>query len=389
METSYREKLARLVRVLIILAMAGAVCWYLRSVLTYIALALVITLISLPFSRLFAKIRIGRFRSPSWLNSILSISSVFTVFVCLLTLLAPLVNDVVRDVSMANVSDLARAVSVPLSSFNEWARGVFPTLGPDFRIESIAISELQKVFDAGMLTNFVGGVTSFVANLAVTLFAVVFISFFLIRNPSMFEKILIAMVPDKMEDKIHRSVHEIGKLVSRYFIGVTVEVAGVWLINFIGLWALAQMGFKYSLSIAFLAGILNVIPYVGPLIGGVLGVSLSLVIHYAGAGVYGLSIGFLPFLLVLAAIFIFTQLIDNYVFQPFIYSSSVKAHPLEIFIVFLIAGETGGMLGMLVAVPAYTVLRVIAREFFGHVKAIRMLTSGQASVPQENSEDRQ
>lgn len=381
METNYREKLAHLVIILITLSIVGAACWYLRSVLTYIVLALVITVLSLPFCRLFAKIRIRRFAMPDWLAAILSIMTVFAIVGGLITLLAPLMRDVTNDISRVNLSDVTKVVSVPLASINEWARDVIPNAGPGFKIENVILGEIQKVVNVGMVGNFVGSVTSFVANMGVTLFAVVFIAFFLLKSPSLLSNVLVSMVPDEMEEKIRKSLQEISVLIARYFIGVSIEVAGVWLINFIGLWAIAQMGFKYSLSIAFLAGLLNIIPYIGPLIGGVLGVSLSLMIHYAGMGVYGLDVPLIPFVLILVGIFVFAQMVDNYLFQPVIYSSSVKAHPLEIFLVFLVAGKLGGMLGMLAAVPAYTVFRVVAKEFFGHIKPIRRLTCEDDDVP--------
>lgn len=375
METSYREKLAHLVMVLIILAIVGAVCWYLRSVLTYVALALVLTVLSLPFNRILSRVRIRSFRLPDWLCAMLSITVVFVLMASLVAILAPLMRDVTNDVSRANVAGLTRTLAAPLSSLNEWVRDMIPSVGPDFKVEKFFIAEVQKVFNASVVRNFVGSITSFIAGLGVMLFAVLFIAFFLLKKPAMLTDIVVSMVPDQMEERTRKSIHEISDLIARYFVGVSFEVLCVWMINFLGLWLIARMGFKYSISIAFLVGILNLIPYIGPLIGCVLSASLCMIIHYAGAGVFGLDIAFFPFLLVLLGISVFAQMIDNYVLQPLIYSSSVKVHPLEIFIVFLIAAQLGGMIGMLAAIPVYTVLRVIAREFFGYIKPIKRLTS--------------
>jgi predicted PurR-regulated permease PerM len=100
---------------------------------------------------------------------------------------------------------------------------------------------------------------------------------------------------------------------------------------------------------------------------------LALIVKYSSILPVGLNIGFGWFLMILIAIFCFTQLIDNILYQPIIYSSSIKAEPLEIFIVLLIAGHMAGPLGMIVAIPAYTVVRVIAFRFFPHIKAIQKL----------------
>lgn len=310
-----------------------------------------------------------------WLAAILSIISVFCVVAGVIMTAVPLVRDVASDISTANMDNMIQSVSVPLASFNRWIVDIFPRVGRDFKIESIVLKELQSMFDVGTVSTMVGSVTTFIAKLGVGIFAVVFISFFFLKSPGLASSIVSAFVPDRYDARAKESMQKTGVLVTRYFIGLVIEVMGVALVNFLGLLCIARMGFKYSLGIAFMTGILNIIPYIGPLIGGVLGVSISLVIHYACVTPFGLSVSLLPFILILAAIFTVTQLIDNYVFQPLIYSNSVNIHPLEIFIVFLIAGQIGGMAGMFAAIPAYTVIREVARQFFGDVKAIRMLTS--------------
>ena len=162
-----------------------------------------------------------------------------------------------------------------------------------------------------------------------------------------------------------------------------IEVFGVALINFLGLLLIARLGFNAAIGIAFLTGILNVIPYVGPLLGGIMGTTLGLVLKYSSAVPIGLDVNFLTFTIILIAIFCFTQLIDNILYQPLIYSTSIKAKPLEIFIVLLIAGHLGGPLAMIVAIPSYTVVRVIAFRFFRHFKAIRRLIPSEKLITED------
>ena len=157
-------------------------------------------------------------------------------------------------------------------------------------------------------------------------------------------------------------------------------MTGVAIVNFLGLILIARLGFNAAIGIAVLTGILNIIPYVGPLLGGAIGTTLALVIKYSSLVPIGLNVGFLWFTLIVIAIFCFTQLVDNFLYQPLIYSTSIKATPLEIFIVLLIAGHVGGPMGMLIAIPSYTAARVVAYRFFGHIKAIRRL------IPSENNE---
>ena len=167
------------------------------------------------------------------------------------------------------------------------------------------------------------------------------------------------------------SIVDIEHLLSRYFVGLILEMLGVALCNFLGLWLIARIGVSYALGIAFIAGILNIIPYVGPIIGEVLGALLCMVLHY-GAGI-GLDVNIWVFALIVLLIMLAVQMIDNFVLQPIIYSTSIKATPLEIFIVMLLAGNIGGILGMLAAIPAYTIVRVIAGRFFYDKKVVKRL----------------
>ena len=166
-----------------------------------------------------------------------------------------------------------------------------------------------------------------------------------------------------------------------------IEVAGVALINFLGLFLVARLGINAALGIAFLTGIFNIIPYVGPLLGGALGTVLGLILKYSSATPVGLDVNFWIFTTILIAIFCVTQLVDNFLYQPLIYSTSIKAKPLEIFIVLLIVGHIGGPMSMIIAIPVYTVFRVIAFRFFGHIKAIKRLIPDEKLITSDENEE--
>ena len=245
------------------------------------------------------------------------------------------------------------------------------------------LQEIQKIFDTSMFSSMIGSAASFLTNFGIGLFSVVFISFFFIKDDGLFTSIICALVPDKHEKTTEKAISDIGHLLSRYFIGVLLEIAGVAVVNFIGLWLIARLGVNAALGIAFMTGIFNVIPYVGPLLGGALGTVLGLIIKYTSSSPIGLDVNFWIFTIILIAIFCFTQLIDNFLYQPVIYSTSIMAKPLEIFIVLLIVGHMGGPLAMIIAIPCYTVVRVIAFRFFGHVKAIRRLIPSERLISDE------
>ena len=369
------DRLARYVIVAATIAILAWICWYFKSVLVYIIAAFVVSLVGHPVMQLLRKVRIKGKSAPDWLLAILTILIILGVLVLVVTQVIPVVTRIVRDAAVLNS---ATAAGNPLDRVNDWIIGLFPGLGPDFNVINVLMDKLKEVADLSNVTAVISSVTSVVTGLVVGLFSIVFISFFFVRDETLFRKIVCALVPDRMEGNMSKSLGDIEGLLSRYFVGLLVEMTGVALLDFLGLWLIARLGFTNALGIAFIAGILNIIPYVGPLIGEAVGVVLAVILKY-GTGV-GLDVNIWVFALIVLAIMLTTQLVDNFVYQPLIYSTSIKASPLEIFIVILLAGHIGGVAGMLVAIPAYTVVRVIAIRFFPDLKLVKRLIPNPGEI---------
>ena len=377
------DRLARYIILAATLAILAGLCWYFKSVLVYVIVAFVVSLVAHPVMRLLRKIRIRGKSAPDWLLAILSIIIILGTLTLVVTQVIPVVTGIVRDASVLNSS--ATVEGNPLERVNDWIVGLFPSLGADFDVITLLIDKLKEVTNLSNLTAVLSSVTSFVTSLVVGLFSVVFISFFFVRDENLFRKIVCSLVPDRMEEKVGKALGDIEGLLSRYFVGLLIEMAGVALLDFLGLWIIARLGFSNALGIAFIAGILNIIPYVGPLVGEVVGVVLAVILKY-GTGV-GLGVNIWVFALVVLAIMFATQLVDNFVYQPLIYSTSIKASPLEIFIVILLAGHIGGVVGMLVAIPSYTVIRVIASRFFPDLKVVQRLIPDLAKEVRDQEEN--
>lgn len=382
METNerYTDKLAKYILAAAGMAIICALCWYFRNILAYILIAVVVSLIAKPLMGLLQKLNIKGRKAPDWLLAAFSIITVMGVLISIITAVIPIISSLVKDISMVNIESAARGISVPLAELNEFIRNNFPQLGSEFRIEVAVLNELQNLFNVSAFSTVLGSAASFITSLAVGLFSVVFIGFFFIKDDGLFTQIICSLVPDRHEATTQKAISDIGHLLSRYFIGVIIEIAGVALINFLGLMFIARLGFNGAISIAVMTGLLNVIPYVGPLMGGVLGTILGIVLKYTSTTPIGLDVNFWIFTIILVAIFSFTQLVDNFLYQPVIYSTSIKAKPLEIFIVLLVVGHIGGPLAMIVAIPCYTVVRVIAFRFFGHYKAIKRLIPSEKLI---------
>lgn len=363
------ERLSGYIILIGVLAIAGALCWYFRSVLMYIILAFVVSLVSRPLVSLMRKVQVKGKRAPDWLLAILSIFFVIAGLSLVVTQAIPVVVNIIREAAVFN--DMNLSGSDISNTVNGWVVGLFPSLGPDYDAISVILDYLKNATSGFSIAGLLGSVAGAVVNLAVGLFAVVFISFFFVKDDKLFSRIVAALVPDPIEGKVTDAIGDIERLLSRYFVGLLLEMLCVAFFNFLGLSLIARIGANYALGIAFIAGILNIIPYVGPIIGEVLGVLLCLVLKY-GAGV-GLDVNIWIFALIVLAIMLGVQLIDNFVLQPLIYSTSIQASPLEIFIVMLMAGHLGGIVGMLAAIPGYTIIRVVAGRFFYDKKIVRRL----------------
>lgn len=357
-------------------AFVAVIVWLLfrqfGSVVVYVLLAGVVSLIAKPLKMMLAKIRIKGRRAPDWFLAILSILLILVIFCGIIAGLAPMVKEVISDVASVTGDTSLGAISSNLAELNAYLVNTFD-LDPGFRIEVAILHQVKSLINVNIFGNVIGSVASALASFGIGLFSVVFIAFFFIRDEKLFSRIICALAPDRHEDEVAQSLSDVEHLLSRYFIGLIVEMSCVGLIDFLGLWAIARLELGTAIGIGFMAGLLNIIPYVGPLLGGVLGTIIAMTIRYCGTGACGLDIGFWGFLAILVAIFMLAQLVDNFILQPVIYSTSIQASPLEIFIVMLLAGTMGGILGMLTAIPAYTVVRVVAGRFFPQVKFIRRL----------------
>lgn len=370
------DKLSRYIMYTTVAAAVIAICWFFRDVIIYMLAAGLVALVGRPIMNFLNKLKIKGKGLPSWIYAILTIIIIIAIFLAIVATIIPIIAGIAKDISMVNVESAAQSISVPLEEINGFLISTFPSLGEDFRVETVILNEVKKlnVLNVSLFSSIINSIASFVASFGVGIFSVMFIAFFFLKDDRLFANIIGALVPDRHEKNAREAYSDIEHLLSRYFIGLIVEVFGVALIDFLGLLLIARLGFNASIGIAFICGVLNIIPYVGPLLGGIIGTVLAIVMKYCCALPVGLDVSFWVFIIILVAIFWFAQIIDGLIYQPVIYSNSIKASALEIFIVLLMAGHIGGIIGMLVAIPCYTVLRVIAARFLQNVKFIRKLT---------------
>lgn len=233
------------------------------------------------------------------------------------------------------------------------------------------IEKIQKrifaAFNPAQIPALFSRIVGFMGNLLIAFMSILFISFFFLKEQGLFSNFLESIVPSGAEKKVIHAVEESSTMLRRYFVGISLQVTVITIFMYL---VLKLIGIKSAILVAFFAACINVIPYIGPLIGAMFGVFITISSN--------LDLAFydemLPLILMVMCAFAAMQMLDNFLLQPYIFSNSVSAHPLEIFIVILIGAKVGGILGMVLAIPAYTVIRVIAKSFLSEFKLVQRLT---------------
>lgn len=327
-----------------------------QNILIYIAIAAVISLIGSPIIRFLKQ----KLKFPNTLAVITTMILFISILTGLISMFIPLIIKQGENLSLLNIDHLKYNITHLLNQINDY----FLANNIDI-LNELKNADLFKNITA--IPNFLNAVIGALGNLSIGLFSVLFITFFLMKDTGIMEKSIYVLVSDKSEIKLRKSLKTIHHLLSRYFIGLIFQITIVFVIYTI---VLVIFGIENALVIAFLCALLNLIPYIGPIIGGILMLFLSM---SSNLGEDFQSV-ILPTTIYVMIGYIIAQLIDNFLSQPLIFSNSVKSHPLEIFLVIMIAGVLFGVTGMIVAIPTYTALKVILKTFLNDNKIVKSLT---------------
>ena len=363
----YRKYLIGLIGVAILVLC----CIYFSNIVWWLLIAGFIAAISSPIVKLLDKIHFGRFQMPRWVSAMITTILIWGVLVLFVVLTVPFVGKQIAQFQDIDIESLQAGLSQPIQKIDEFVRS-YPIFGmPEFSTNDVIIESVKNVINFSALGNIAGNLGSTAIALFLSLFSITFFTYFFLKESKLFRNLIMAFVPERYEDKATSILNKLPKLIKNYLHGIFFEMLAVTTLITIGMLICGQ-NFGLSLLIGMLCGFLNIIPYIGPWIGAAIGIifigaaNVNLDFYtYTMPQIYGLLITV-----------VVVRLIDDFVFQPFFYSRSVNAHPLEIFIVIVVAGTLYGIVGMMLAIPVYTVLRVVAKEFLSEYKIIRKLTRG-------------
>ena len=343
---------------LISLILIGYIIYELKIIVGYVVIASILTLLARPVVKLLtSKLKFG-----STLASIVAISFILIVISGVISLLIPLVLEQGKNLSLLNVNAFQDKINTLYTEFNDYLNKFNIDLNQSLiDIEGLTKNSVEAI---PVLLNSVG---SILGSITLGILSVIFITFFLLKDGEYFEKLFVQLFPTKMKKRIEKSLNEIKVLLSRYFLGLLFQISILFTIYTI---ILLIFGVKDAVVIAFLCALLNLIPYIGPLIGIIL-MSFLTMTSYLGQDFSSVII---PKTIYVIIGYVFAQLIDNFLSQPYIFSSSVKSHPLEIFLVILSGGILFGIGGMILAIPLYTVIKVFLKVFFSNNALVKKLT---------------
>lgn len=341
--------------------------WFIRGILLYIIVAAILTMILRPLDKRMERMRIRRKKLGRSVRALSLLLLVYSLIFLFISIFIPLISNEVNIISTVDQQQVMQALHEPIAQI-ESVFAYFQQSNPqEITLEQYIQQSLGKVFGATEVSALAGGLVSVIGSLLIAFFAISFFTFFFIRDGDVIMHMLLLLVPQNRVKSVRNIIRDTQTMLTKYFTGVLIDVLFVSAFVSIGL---ALLGVQNALIIGIFAGIMNIIPYVGPLIGGafaiIIGISTNLTLDFYE--------GMLPLVMKIVMVFIAMNLTDAFVIQPMIFSKRVKAHPLEIFTVILIAGSLAGIGGMIAAVPVYTVLRIILREYLTGSRFVQKLT---------------
>lgn len=351
--------LDRIVRFLLgaaTVAAAGWTLWYFAGLVLYLVVGGILAYLLRPIvDGLQSR---GLSRVPAILGAFVIVLGVMGFVV---TSVVPFVGQQVQELSQLISVDLARDVATYIE---DRVRQVAPI------DQGVLVQNVEKMAQALMQGDLVKGdqvaetVSSVVAVFTNIVYAVViipFVTFFLLKDGQEIRRSLMRMVPNRYFEVTLAIVDKVEGNIGRYFWALLIQCTSIAVIASILLWV---VGLQNAIAIGIFTGLANTIPYFGPFLGFLCGTLVGI----AQTGNFAL----VPWVALAMAL---TQLADNVLLQPLIFSRAAKAHPLVILFVVLIGARLGGILGMLIAIPLTTTVRVVVEQVMWSLRNYRILRS--------------
>jgi putative permease len=277
--------------------------------------------------------------------------AILLVIVLILALLALSFWMIIPAIIHSVEALIAKLQSDIISDFNQKVESFFDKHFRNPELARNVIARLNRfgVQLLGSLEGLLKSVGSFLASVVI----IPVVTFFLIKDARRFKKTLISKVPNQYFELSLNILHKTGNQITKYIQGQAIDALIVGILSIIGLFIINSFfhgPVPYFILIGSLAGLANIIPYIGPIVGAIPALALAILNNPPRLALV---------LLWIIILFIVVQAIDNSIISPLVVSKSVNMHPLTVIVVVIIGGKIAGALGMLLAVPLTGVIKVI------------------------------
>ncbi|GAB5408074.1 MAG: AI-2E family transporter [Balneolaceae bacterium] len=343
------------------LGVIGLILYNYSTLVAYLILAMILSYVLDPIVNRLQRMGLNR-----TLGITLTLSAVIMLVVYISTNVIPLfvaeMIELTNNLNIDNLEMIARRIETRLSEDYQFI--------PDGFLEDNVSAVLSELFDLGKLSTVLSDAVGLFTNIFSAVLVVPFAAFFFLKDGTKIRRDLLTLVPNKYFETTLTLIDKIERRLGLYFRSVLLQSI---LVAFSSWSTLSIAGLDNSLSVGISVGVANTIPYFGPIIGYI----LSIVVSIVETGDFSLV------LVCMIAIFV-VQMLDNLVFQPFLFSRSADMHPVAILFIILIGAETAGLLGMLIAIPIATVVKITINQVswsFNNYQVFRI----EAPSPQPGS----
>ncbi|MDP2043147.1 MAG: AI-2E family transporter [Algoriphagus sp.] len=338
--------------------------WYFSNVTLYLILSLIIAALLRPLTNRLNDFHLVKQHIPRWMAILISYASIILLFFLLSLLFLPLINNQILILSEMDLEGIYTQIQEPIGRIERFLlRYQLLENKPGSLFEELktSIIDFIRTFDFG---SFISGLINLTSNFLIGIMAVAFITFFLLLENGLLRRNLLNLIPNAYFELSVATFTKVEKLLSNYLFGLLIQMLFIFSIASLGL---SFVRVDYALTIALFAAVANLIPYAGPILGSAFGIIVGI-----STGTFLSDAEYTYFLFKILSVFAVVQLSDNLVLQPMIFSKTVKAHPLEIFVVIFAGAKIAGITGMIFAIPVYTIFRVSVMEFFRGYKSYRI-----------------
>ena len=335
----FLQQIGKVILSILTVALIILLSYYFFDIIIMMIISILIAMIFNPVVSELEKKRIPRLVSVL-LVFLFSTIIVLSGFSILIPKIANQMNTIAETLNQRNIN----IILTEIESF-------FQTYLPFISSTNLAVQveEFLSTLILDSFANFSEILTSILSVLAISVI-VPFMTFFFLKDKNRIMKGIIDMAPNRYFEMFYSVMKQISHELGRFVRGWILDAFIVGAMSAVGLMIL---GIDNAVTIGFIAGVGHLIPYFGPIVGGLPAAFISII-----------QFGDFSMLPAITVMFLIVYTFDNGFIQPNVFSKSTDIHPLMIIILILIGSQVLGIFGMLIAVPTATVLRTAGREIY-------------------------